>query len=196
MKYVLTAALLGASLASGAALAQQSQVAPYAAGPYVGASLLYNNYETDDCPGDCDKTDIGGKVFGGFMFTPYIGAELAYASYGKAKLNANVSGINVLGELKSSGVTGFLVAQYPIENFRVFGKLGFAWLDNEVNIRVPNVISIDESDTSTEIAYGLGATFMFNRNLGIRGEWERLRYKWEGRKESLNVFSVGVQYSF
>ena len=195
MKRVLTAALLAASLVSGTALAQPAGMTPYT-GPYVGASLLFNNYETDSCPGDCDKTDLGGKVFGGFMFTPYIGAELAYGSYGKAKLNANVAGVNVLGELKTSGVSGFLVAQYPVENFRVFGKLGFAWLDNEVNLTVPGVISGDNSDTSTEIAYGLGAAFMFTRNLGIRGEWERLRYKWEGRKESLNVFSVGLQYNF
>ena len=95
MKHVLTAALLASLFVSGAALAQPAGVAAYA-GPYVGASLLYNNYETDSCPGDCDKTDLGGKVFGGFMFLPYLGAELAYGSHGKAKLNTNVAGVNVL----------------------------------------------------------------------------------------------------
>ena len=182
--------LLAASLASGAALAQAG------VGPYIGASVLSANYSTDSCPGDCDKTDIGAKAFVGYMFTPFIGGELGYGSYGKAKLNADVAGTNVLGELKSSGWHAFLVGQYPIDQFRVFGKLGFARLDNEVSITVPGVLAANDSDMSTEFAWGLGASYMFSPNLSLRGEWEQLKYKWEGASDTLNVFSIGVQYSF
>jgi OmpA-OmpF porin, OOP family len=192
MKLLLTASFVAVSLASGAALAQATGV-----GPYVGASVGMANYSTDQCPGDCDKTDVGGKIFGGYMFTPYIGGEVAYASYGKAKLNADVApGVNVLGELKSSGWSAFLVGQYPIDNFRLFGKLGFARLDNEVSVTVPNFGSASDSDSSTEFAWGLGVTYMFNKNLGIRGEYESLRYKWEGEKDTLGFWSVGLQYNF
>ncbi len=192
MKRFISAAVAAASLASGAAFAQSTM----GMGPYVGASVLSANYSTDSCPGQCDKTDIGGKIFGGYMFTPFIGLEAAYGSYGKAKLNANVAGTNVLGELDTQGFSAFVVGQYPVDAFRIFGKLGFARLSNDVTITVPGVGAADNSDKSTEFAWGLGATYMFTPNLGVRGEWESLRYQFEGNKDRLSVFSLGIQYNF
>jgi opacity protein-like surface antigen len=195
MKRLLAASIFGASLFSGAAFAQ-STMGPPAVGPYVGASILSANYSTDVCPGQCDKTDVGGKIFGGYMFSPFFGLEGAWGSYGKAKLNANFGGTNVLGELQSSGFSGFVVGQYPIDQFRIFGKLGFARLSNDVDITVPNGFAATNSDNSTEFAWGLGATYMFTRNFGVRGEWESLRYQFEGNKDRLSVFSIGLQYNF
>lgn len=53
-------------------------------GPYVGGSVGSSNYSSDSCVGNCDKTDIGFKVVGGYMFTPYLGAEVGYGAFGKA----------------------------------------------------------------------------------------------------------------
>ena len=200
MKRLIAATVFATSLCSTAALAQVSGMTPVAPGPYAGASLIYASYSTNDCFGDCDKTDWGGKAFAGFMFTPFIGAEVAYGMYGKAKINTVVptpiGPVNALAELKSSGVSGFLVGQYPVENLRFFGKVGFAYLDNEVSVTVPGFGGADNSDNSTEFAWGLGATYMFNRNWGLRAEFEQLKYKFEGERDSLNLFSVGVHISF
>jgi opacity protein-like surface antigen len=65
-----------------------------------------------------------------------------------------------------------------------------------VSVTVPNFGSASDSDSSTEFAWGLGVTYMFNKNLGIRGEYESLRYKWEGEKDTLGFWSVGLQYNF
>jgi OmpA-OmpF porin, OOP family len=187
MKRLLTASILAASLASGAAFAQSPGV-----GPYVGGSVGWSNYSGDSCVGDCDKTDIGFKAFGGYMFTPNFGAEIGYGGFGKATI-----GISGLGnaELKSSGFHGFLTAQYPVENFAFFGKLGFAWLDNEVTVNTP-FGSASDSDSSTEFAWGLGVTYMFNKNVGIRGEYENYKYDWRGASDNIGLWSVGVQYKF
>jgi OmpA-OmpF porin, OOP family len=187
MKRLLTASILAASLASGAALAQSPGV-----GPYVGGSVGSSNYSSDSCVGNCDKTDIGFKVFGGYMFTPYLGAEVGYGAFGKAKV-----GITGLGnaEIKTSGFHGFLTAQYPVENWAFFGKLGFAWLDNEVTLSTPSA-SASDSDSSTEFAWGLGLTYMFNKNVGIRGEYENYKYDWRGASDNISLWSLGVQYKF
>jgi opacity protein-like surface antigen len=196
MKRLLAVSLIAAAMASGPAFAQ---TAP-AVGPYVGASIGSSNYSIDECIGNCDKTDIGGKVFGGYMFTPYLGAELSYQAFGKAKVGftdtLNGVPVSVNGEAKSSGFGAFFVAQYPIDNFRLFGKIGFGWLDNEFNVTVPGVGSASDSDSSTEFAWGLGATYMINKNFGIRGEYENFKYKFQDISDHITLWSIGLQYNF
>ena len=192
MKRLLTASLIAASLASGAAFAQSPGV-----GPYVGGSIGMANYSTDEsCVGDCDKTDIGFKVFGGYMFTPNLGAEVGYGAFGKAKINTDVLGTLVNAELKSSGFHGFLTAQYPVDNWAVFGKIGFAYLDNEITVTAPGVGAASESDSSTEFAWGLGFTYMFNKNLGVRGEYENYKYSFDDASDNISLWSIGIQYKF
>jgi OOP family OmpA-OmpF porin len=192
MKRLLTASILAVSLASGAAFAQSVGV-----GPYVGGSIGMANYSTDfDCFGDCDKTDIGFKVFGGFMFTPNFGAEIGYGAFGKAKIGVDVAGTPVNAELKSSGFHGFLTAQYPVDNWAFFGKLGFAYLDNEVSVTATGLGSASESDSSTEFAWGLGFTYMFNKNVGLRGEYENYKYSFQDASDNLSMWSLGIQYKF
>jgi hypothetical protein len=36
----------------------------------------------------------------------------------------------------------------------------------------------------------------FTKNFAVRGEWEQLRWEFEGDKDNLRFLSVGVQYSF
>jgi OOP family OmpA-OmpF porin len=189
MKRLLTASILAASLASGAAFAQ--------VGPYVGASLGGSHYSIPDVEGidlcafaSCDTSDFGFKVFGGYMFTPYIGAELQYVNYGKA--TASLAGYNL--EVKSSGVGGFLVAQYPVDAFRVFGKIGFAYVDSKASSTIPGVGS--ESDNATNFAWGIGAAYMVNKNVGVRLEYEQAKWEIQGTSDTVGLWSIGVQYHF
>ena len=187
MKRLLTASILAAALASGAAVAQSPGV-----GPYVGASVGLSDYDwSGGCAGECDKTDIGFKVYGGYMFTPYIGAEVGYGAFGKAKVS--VPGAN--GEFKSSGFSAFLTAQYPVDNWAIFGKVGFGWLDNEFEVTTGNRAA-NNSDSSTKMAWGFGATYMFNKNLGLRGEFENYAFDYRGESDSIMIWSASIQYKF
>ena len=169
-------------------------------GPYVGGSLGMSNYSSDSCFGECDKTDFAGKVFGGYMFTPWIGAELDYGWFGKLTIKTNqvVGGVpvNSEGEVKTDGFSGFVVGQYPIDNFRLFGKLGFARLNTSVSGSVNGVQLVDNNDPSFEFAWGVGGTWMIDRNIGVRAEYEARQYKFESDKNTLGLWSVGVQYHF
>jgi len=175
---------------------------------YVGASIGQNNYSTDiECVGTCDKTDTMGKIFGGYMFSPYWGVEIAYGGFGTMKINTQEGSTNLLIEGKSSGFSGFLVGQYPIDNFRLFGKLGFGYVDTKITLTIPNLGSVEESDNSTEFAWGIGGTYMFNKNLGVRLEYEQLKYGFTGFNvpglgnavdvsDKMRMWSIGVQYNF
>lgn len=194
MKQLLSASILAALLVSGAAFAQ--------VGPYVGASVGQSNYSID-CSGTCDKTDIGFKLFGGYMFTPYIGAELDYGWYGKAKVNTNVVGTgggvtNVIAEAKTDGFSGFIVGQYPIDQFRVFGKLGFARLNTTVDAHTAAGVpfNLSNNDASFQFAWGVGGTWMFDKAIAIRAEYEARKFKWESSNQTLGFWSIGAQYSF
>lgn len=200
MKRLLTTALLATAVGFAApAMAQDINLA----GGYIGGSIGLSDYSTDDCIGDCDKTDVGGKIFGGYMFTPYIGAEVSYNSFGKAKVNFpdTINGVPVVinAEFKSSGFGAFLVGQYPVDNFRLFGKIGFAWLDNELTATGssgPFVATGSESESSTEFAWGLGATYMFTKNFGVRGEYENFKWSFQDASDNITFWSIGVQYNF
>jgi OOP family OmpA-OmpF porin len=193
MKRLLTASILAASLASGAAFAQ--------VGPYVGASVGQSNYSIN-CSGTCDKTDIGMKLFGGYMFTPYLGLEADYGWYGTAKINTtkSVNGVpsNVIAEAKSDGFSGWLIGQYPVDNFRIFGKLGFARLNTTVDARTASgaPFNYGNNDPSFQFAWGLGGTWMLDKNIGIRAEYEARKFKFESSNQTLGFWSIGAQYSF
>lgn len=187
MKRLLTATVLAASLASGAAFAQ--------VGPYVGGSVGGTNYSIPSVEGldvcalvSCDKSDVGFKVFGGYMFTPYLGAEIQYANYGKAKASEGGESL----EIKTAGFGAFLVGQYPIDNFRLFGKIGMAYLDTEVSVTGFDT----DSDKAANFAWGVGASYMFNKNLGVRAEYEQTKWEYYDGKDKVGFWSVGVQYRF
>jgi OOP family OmpA-OmpF porin len=193
MKRFISVSVLAASLVSGAALAQ--------VGPYAGGSIGQANYSID-CSGNCDKTDIGFKLFGGYMFTPYIGVEADYGWYGTAKINTNrlVNGTatNIVAEAKSDGFSGWVVGQFPIDQFRLFGKLGFARMNTDVNASTATGLpyTLSNNDPSFQFAWGLGGTWMLDKNIGFRAEYEARKLKWESQNNTLGFWSIGAQYHF
>lgn len=191
MKGLITTSILAASLVCGAAMAQTAT--PW----YVGASVGQSNYKVD-CGDLCDDSDIGLKAFGGYMFTPNFGVEVQYVNLGKLKLDPIfVPDLGtVSGEIKSSGFGASLIAQYPIEQFAVFGKLGFTYMDTKISGSVSGLGSGSESDKSTNFSWGLGAAYNFNPQLGVRVEWERFRAEFEGEKEDVDLYSIGIVYRF
>ena len=43
---------------------------------------------------------------------------------------------------------------------------------------------------------GAGVQYDFDKNLGVRGEWERYRFDALGGKSNTDLYSVGVNYRF
>ena len=52
------------------------------------------------------------------------------------------------------------------------------------------------TDKGTSFKVGAGAEYAINKSGAIRGEWERYRFKLTGGDSDVDLWSVGVKFSF
>jgi OOP family OmpA-OmpF porin len=92
-------------------------------------------------------------------------------------------------------VTGFNVAalgSFPIsEQFSVFGKLGlFVW-DAEASDTTGGV-PFEATADGTDVSLGLGVSYNFTRNFGVRAEWELFKTD----EADATLLSIGAVFRF
>ncbi len=165
------------------AFAQQSD-----AGWYIGGSYGMSNIDVNTSgPGfSVDGDDSGFKVFGGFQFSKHWGAEVGYLDAGKASITGP-------GGSATSSVTGLTFAgtgTLPLgENFALLGKVGLWMWDTGCS----GAICVSSySDSDTDMYYGIGARYNFNKNWGMQVEWEQF----ETSADAVTLTSLGVRYKF
>jgi OmpA-OmpF porin, OOP family len=181
-----TLAILGFAAAtafSGAALAQAEPVRGF----YIGGSIGQMEADGNCASGDsCDFKDTSWKLFGGYRFNRYLAAEGFYADLGKISIRRGT--VNVSAEQTSIGAAA--VGILPLgQHFELFGKLGLASSSRKITGSAPGV-AISDNDSGSDILFGIGASYNFTRNFGLRAEWERYN------DSEINVMSIGAQYKF
>lgn len=197
MKKALLAVGLVAAATALPAAAQGVQTQNFYAGLSVGQAKY-----SDVCgqlPGfSCDDKDTAFRIFGGYQFHPNIGVELGYADLGKAKFSTTAGGISTGGKESFTAWDLVAVGSYPIgTGFSLFGKFGLYYGKAEATATasIPGFsASANASDTGTDLTFGLGAGYDFNRNFGARLEWQR--YNGFSDAGGLDVISLGVLYRF
>ena len=191
MKEMFAIILPAAVLAiSAPAAAQQSD-----AGWYIGGSYGMTSFDIDTAgitSPSLDDSDSGFKIFGGFQFTKNWGMEFGYVDFGKAGLAGSVFGIPFTSDV---GVTAFTFAgtgTLPLsENFALLGKVGLANWDAKVNVST-GIGAGSDSESGTDMFYGIGARYSFNKNLSVQVEFEQF----ETDADSASMTSVGLRYKF
>ena len=174
---------------SAPAVAQQSD-----AGWYIGGSYGMTTFDISGVPAgvSVDDSDSGFKIFGGFQFTKNWGAEVGYVDFGKAGISGSVLGIPFTSDV---GVTAFTFAgtgTLPLsENFALLGKVGLANWDAKVNVST-GIGAGSASESGTDMFYGIGARYSFNKNLSVQVEFEQF----ETDADSASMTSVGLRYKF
>jgi OmpA-OmpF porin, OOP family len=171
--------LIAKALVSAAALVALSAQAQ---GPYVGGSLGSTKYKGPEIGGlPTDSSSTGGKVYGGYEITPNIAVEAGYANVGKASSAA--------GNVKGEGLFVDAVGKVPItDSFSALGRIGAFNGKGKTNV--------GSSDKDTDLKYGLGVQYDFNKQAALRGEWERYKFKAFGTKADADMYSVGLNYKF
>ena len=195
LKKTTIAALLAASgLVASSAVMAQGKAADM--GWYAGVSLGQSS-ASDACTGisgpgvSCDDKDTAFKIFGGYQVNRNFGVELGYTDLGKA--SASGGGVNASIESTAFELVG--VGSFPINNqFSVYGKLGFYHAETKLKSN----IGVSDSETNTDLTYGLGVQYNFTGNLGVRGEWQRYSSVGGGDigDSDVDVLSVGLVYKF
>jgi OmpA-OmpF porin, OOP family len=179
-------------------------------GWFVGMSLGRNNSNlTTDAPGiqstNQEERDAGYKLWGGYRFTPYLGAELGLLDMGKTS-NAGTSACvttpcaaNYSQQIKSRALQMVGTGSLPLGNkIGVFGKLGATYSNTENNCVVGS-FTCGSNSRSADLTYGLGLSYDLAKNFNIRSEWERMRLGDQSRLGDggrVDFFTIGAGYRF
>jgi OOP family OmpA-OmpF porin len=136
---------------------------------YIGGGV--GQSEADDACGgisNCDDTDTGWKLFGGYRFTQYVAIEAGYVDFGE--YSGSSGGISASAE--ATGVTAHVVGTLPLhDRFSLIGRLGTIYSD--VDVKASGFgITIREDDQSFAFAAGVGAEVNITDQFSLRAEYE------------------------
>jgi OOP family OmpA-OmpF porin len=156
--------------------------AAHAEGLYIGGSIDSTKYKGADIGAAAtDKTSGGGKIYGGYGFTPNIGVEVGYADVGKFKSAA--------GDVKGHGLFVDAVGTFPFtQSLSGLARVG------AFNGRLSDTVNGNSSGTN--LKGGLGLQYDFNKQTGVRAEWERYKFKGVNEKPSADMYSIGLNHKF
>jgi OOP family OmpA-OmpF porin len=182
MKKIHRMAITFAALA-GSSVANAQFVAPppaaYPAPPwYIGAGVGQGHLNRS--PGDLglndatlDDNDTSWTVRGGWRFSPYGAVEVGYYDFGRYNFDGNVIGHvgNVNGSGKAHSVAISLVGILPINQFDLYGRIGYAHSELKFNASGPLGGIANQNDRQDEATYGAGVRWNFHPNWGVFAEW-------------------------
>jgi len=195
----LSAAVLILGLA---AIPTNAQAENWYAGASVGQSKADIDLTCDlDISCNKDEDDTGFKIFGGYQFNPNGAIEFGYVDLGKFKASGKDSSLgNVSLDWEPSGFTFAVVGTLPIgQNFGLMGKVGIFFWDMDLHARASSLGSGSDSDSGTDLTYGLGVKYDISKTFGVRAEWERFQDVGDSNttgKSDIDLFSVGVVFKF
>jgi OOP family OmpA-OmpF porin len=176
---------------SAPAVAQQSD-----AGWYIGGAYGMSSFSVDTTGITnpvVDDSDSGFKIYGGFQFNKYFGAEIGYTDFGKAGVSGSVLGVPFTA---NAGVTAYTfagVGTLPLnESFALSGKVGLANWKVDASASALGA-SAGVSDSGTDAFFGIGARYNLNKNWGLVLEYEQYS---AGDWGDATFTSLGVRYKF
>jgi opacity protein-like surface antigen len=153
----------------------------------------------DFCQGDENfrftDDDLGYKIFGGWRPLAFFAVEAAFVDPGgfNAQEHETVSG-DVWFRTTLSAFDAFAVGLIPVGPLEFFGKVGgIAW-NSETKIEIENSSEdpINESDSGTDISYGVGVGFRAQKAT------VRVEYEWFdiGGGDGISMITLGAAYRF
>lgn len=143
---------------------------------------------------NCSDDDTSVRVSLGYQFTPMVGVEAGYTSFGTvfeannntaaAKQDANAWTLSVLGTIPVA------------DRFGIYGRVGAARFDNNNSGTVQGIPV--SNDNKTKPYFGAGLTFGLTDNLALRAEYQRYKdlANIGGTKDDVDAWSGGIVFSF
>ena len=146
-------------------------------------------------PGTCDESEFAAKVFGGYKFNKYVGAEGALVYLGTADATGTYLGVPTTDDVYAGGLELVAVGTLPVtDRFGILGKLGgLFW-----GIASETGTGFDRDDNGASWAIGAGLKYDITDHVGIRIEWERF---WDVGNSTIgesdvDMFTIGGLYRF
>ncbi|MFO1318903.1 MAG: outer membrane beta-barrel protein [Burkholderiales bacterium] len=123
--------------------------------------------------GVCDDSNSGFRVFGGYKFNPYLGIELGYTNFARGRRDGTPA--SATGLWKGYGVGLSAAAFLPLgDQVELMAKAGIVgWNIQSPNGQLSSSSTID--DRGFSLTAGIGATWFFIPQVGLRLEFERFQ---------------------
>ena len=198
--FVMSAALVLMSTASQVAVAEDTSGGRWYVGGSLGATngldlcdAFHSSFTTTS--GTCDNSKLAGKVFGGYKFNKYVGAEGALVYLGTANADGTFLGVPTTADAYAGGLELAATGTIPVtDEFGILGKLGgLFW-----GVHSETGLGFDRDDSGVSFAMGAGMKYDITPNVGIRVEWERF---WQVGNSTIgesdiDMFTIGGLYRF
>lgn len=150
-----------------------------------------------------DKTDTAYKIQLGYQFNQNVAVEGGYIDLGKGKYSATFTGGTGTANAKASGVNVAVLGILPInEAFSAFAKLGVidAKVKTDVSATGPGgSASASASSTKLKTTWGIGASYQFSKQVGVRVEYEQFKKLGDASttgESDVSLVSAGIVLKF
>jgi len=177
------------------ALAQQpAYMSPW----YIGVGVGQGQLNTDsNAFNNLNNISVGSRettytVRGGWRFMPYLALELEYYDLGKYDFHARPVGTtaDIDGSAKARSYGASLVGILPIQQFDLYGRIGWMSTKTEVNASNNSSSPVNRSDTRSEASYGVGGRWNFLPQWGLFAEWMK------NDNVKVDSYLIGIDYRF
>lgn len=152
----------------------------HAEGLYAGGSLGGTNYPNDVNGIDGGSSDVSGKLFGGYQFTPNFALEAGAAEFGRFRAH----GDRVDGHALFLDAVGILPLD---EQWSLLGRVGVAHADLDTSAG---------DAKGSGIKAGLGAQYALSNKVALRAEWERYHPSLFAQHPDIDQYTVGLRIGF
>lgn len=171
---------LGVVAATVLVVANLGALPAHAEGLYAGGSLGGTNYPNDVNGIDGGSSDISGKLFGGYQFTPNFALEAGATELGRFRAH----GDRVDGHALFLDAVGIL----PLDDkWSLLGRVGLAHADLDTS---------SGDGKGSGIKVGLGAQYALSHNVALRAEWERYHPSLFEQHPDIDQYTVGLRIGF
>ena len=165
---------------------------PYERGFWGHAGLSVGRGKLDaSCPTgfECDlKDNRVFRAYAGGRFNNAIGLELGVLNIGDYQRGGGVT--------DGWGADAALVAGFPLgANSAIFGKLGVIYARTDVS-GIPSPAFQTGKERGFGGRWGVGAQLGLTKTWALRADYDRYLLPLPGDHEDLDVFMLGVQYTF
>ncbi len=175
-----------------------SVVSAEAAGRFYAGIALGETTVSEACKrvrSDCDDSDVGLKVFGGFQISRHWGLEAAYVDLGQVTAALSSSGTpSITARIEGFTLSG--AGTVPLsKKFDFFAKAGlFRWQIEAA--RFGRFATQRQTQDGTDFTFGAGMVFRFTEDMRLRAMWEQFSDIGDRNTSDIHLFSGGMVLFF
>jgi outer membrane autotransporter protein len=178
------------TLLAGVALCTGAMAQTYVEGG-IGSSHISQNCEA---VASCEHNTTGFKLILGYHVHPQVAIEASYVNWGQVNFDGPLDGRG------DSTVTGYglgAALSLPINpQWSVRGRLGVAGNHYDSSATLSGPVHIGVSKTKTAFQYGVAAQYELAKGFAVVGSYDGSQANDTSQNVDVNLFSIGVRYTF